>query len=165
MGRPPSADDDRPGQNNTTRTVATPSSKPEQVQRDVPRAATESPSQQPERPITKEVSVEAAREIGRILTARARELGLFGVDPNGGKIQNFQRVKEPGSVNAVQSTWRNMSVAVDSGASESVMPTGEVPGYPVRMPEKPVWYANCNGGQMQNEGEQNIPMMLPSGEW
>ena len=45
------------------------------------------------------------------------------------------------------------------------MPTGEVPGYPVKMPEKPVWYANCNGGQMQNEGEQNIPMMLPSGEW
>ena len=58
-----------------------------------------------------------------------------------------------------------MAVAVDSGASESVMPTGEVPGYLVVMPPKPIWYANCNGGQMQNEGEQRLPMMLPSRDW
>ena len=45
------------------------------------------------------------------------------------------------------------------------MPTGEVPGYEVKKHERPIWYANCNGGQMQNEGEQRLPMMLPSGEW
>ena len=45
------------------------------------------------------------------------------------------------------------------------MPTGDVPGYEVKKHERPIWYANCNGGQMQNEGEQRLPMMLPSGEW
>ena len=111
----------------------------------------------------KAASSNVGHAIAKLLTDKARQAGI-GAAP-GAPIHGFTRVKEAGAVNAVQNAWKKMAVAVDSGASESVMPTGEVKGYPVTMPEKPIWYANCNGGQMQNEGEQSVPMMLPSGEW
>ena len=75
-------------------------------------------------------------------------------------------VKEEGgsmTVNGVTG-WQKLSVAVESGACESVIRTDTVKGYPIVKHDKPIWYQNCNGGTMPNDGEQHVPVVMPSGD-
>ena len=60
--------------------------------------------------------------------------------------------------------WRRVRVAVDSGAAESVIPTGEVPEYPPKQLSEPVYYQTASGETIANEGEQVLPVMTDHGE-
>ena len=59
--------------------------------------------------------------------------------------------------------WRRVRVAVDSGAAESVIPTGEVPEYPPKQLSEPVYYQTASGETIANEGEQVLPVMTDNG--
>ena len=60
--------------------------------------------------------------------------------------------------------WRRVRAAVDSGAAESVIPTGEVPEYPPKQLSEPIYYQTASGETIANEGEQVLPVMTVHGE-
>ena len=68
------------------------------------------------------------------------------------------------NVKAVRSGWQRMRVTVDSGAAESVIPLGEITAYPRIKPVVDEWYQTASGEPIKNEGEQRIPMLMPSGQ-
>ena len=63
-----------------------------------------------------------------------------------------------------KSGWKRMRVTVDSGAAESVIPVDEVLNYKKHLREKDEWFQTASGEPIKNEGEQRIPVVLPSGQ-
>ena len=62
--------------------------------------------------------------------------------------------------------WRRLSVAVDSGAAETVIPYSEVSDYPVMPTEASrsgLNYASATGDPIPNLGEQRLPLCTQEG--
>jgi hypothetical protein len=62
--------------------------------------------------------------------------------------------------------WRRLSVAVDSGAAETVIPYNEVKEYPVTATEASrsgLNYASATGDPIPNLGEQRLPLCTQEG--
>ena len=73
-----------------------------------------------------------------------------------------------GEVNAARGAkaangWTKISVAVDSGAAESVIPLGLVGNWEVVPHERPIFYQSATGEPMENKGAQMIPMIPKAG--
>jgi hypothetical protein len=62
-----------------------------------------------------------------------------------------------------ESGWQKLAVAVDSGAAESVIPTGSIKGWKVTAPSQPEWYQSATGEPMENKGAQTLPLVPDAG--
>ena len=62
--------------------------------------------------------------------------------------------------------WQKLSLAVDSGAAETVVPHMEVPSHPLRETEASrsgMSYASATGDPNPNLGEQVLPLLTQEG--
>ena len=73
-----------------------------------------------------------------------------------GTVGSFTRVKVDG-VNELgrdpTGGWQKLSITVDSGAAESVIPTGCIDGWEVTAPPHPIFYQSATG---VNNGQRRI---------
>ena len=70
-----------------------------------------------------------------------------------------------GDVGKLQA-WRKMSIAIDSGAAEIVIPHTMVTEYPIQQTEKSesgACYASATGEPIPNLGEQRLPLATAEG--
>ena len=83
-----------------------------------------------------------------------------------GTVGSFTRVKVDG-VNELgrdpTGGWQKLSITVDSGAAESVIPTGCIDGWEVTAPPHPIFYQSATGETMANEGSQTLPFATNTG--
>ena len=81
--------------------------------------------------------------------------------------QPISRLEDPRmSINGVEQQWQLLSVAVDSGAAETVIPYSLIKGYPVKETEASksgLNYASATGEPIPNLGEQVLPLMMEEG--
>ena len=62
--------------------------------------------------------------------------------------------------------WQLLSIAIDSGAAETVIPHTLITGYPVEETQKSragVTYASATGDPIPNMGQQRLPMTTAEG--
>ena len=62
--------------------------------------------------------------------------------------------------------WQLLSIAIDSGAAETVIPHTLITGYPIEETEKSragVTYASATGDPIPNMGQQKLPMTTAEG--
>ena len=79
------------------------------------------------------------------------------VGPTGATVIN--------AVKAIRNDWqKQMRITVDSGAAESVIPIAEVSCYPEVKAAIAEWFQTASGETIENEGEQRLPMVTPSGQ-
>ena len=65
-----------------------------------------------------------------------------------------------------QQVWKQMSVAIDSGATETVIPHTMVTEYPIIEPDKSrsgACYSSATGEPIPNLGEQRLPLSTEEG--
>ena len=94
-----------------------------------------------------------------------------GGQASGGGQTSFaeaiSRLEDPRlQINEVHNQWQLLSVAVDSGAAETVIPYNLIKGYPVRETDASrngLNYASATGDPIPNLGEQKLPLLMQEG--
>ena len=108
---------------------------------------------------------ERVKEIREKCQEERREAELEGIDRKGvsGFLSQVMGTAEKGWTG-----WQKMSVAIDSGAAETVVPHTLITEYPVlptELSKAGAYYATATGEPIPNLGEQRLPMATQEGSF
>ena len=83
------------------------------------------------------------------------------------ELGGLTRMRGEANLNEVprgeESGWQRLTIAIDSGAAEYVIPTGHVRGWEVTAPPEPDWFQSATGEPMENKGSQTLPLLPDAG--
>ena len=114
--------------------------------------------------VTNEEFKQKAKELRELCNEERREAEVKALTSMGGMMNIIGAAMGQGSKRSGE--WRKISVAIDSGAAETVIPHTLVPEHKIDETEKSkagLCYASATGEPIPNMGEQRLPLVTGEG--